>query len=238
MPQLKTAGWVSVNKAPIKDHLGEKRERSIQKVDIHAATPLNKTPTNGDLNRRMPSAKVKPCAGGYLYQIRIVYAYNEQMNYGKLINESVSELEVAEKNQPLVRNEKRIQFLKFLKSGEAETQAEAGKKVGWQLRQSQKIWQLYRTGGLAAALAKTDNRGFGKLSAVEISRLNSYLTEFGAKSLAEIQQYLENSGGVSYSIGGLSDLCLRLKIKLKTARPRNYRQNAAAVETYKKTSGI
>ncbi len=91
---------------------------------------------------------------------------------------------------------------------------------------------------LAGVLAKTDNRGFGKLSAVQISRLNSYLTEFGAKSLAQIGQYLEDSFGVSYTIGGLSDLCIRLKIKLKTARPRNYRQDEAAVERYKKTLAV
>lgn len=160
------------------------------------------------------------------------------MNYEKLISESVSELEVVEKKQRLVRNEKRIQFLKFLKNGEAATQVEAGNKVGWKLRQSQKIWQIYRTQGLAGVLVKTDNRGFGKLSAVEISRLNAYLTEFGARSLAEIGQYLQDSFGVSYTIGGLSDLCIRLKIKLKTARPNNYRQNKAEVETYKKTSRI
>ena len=66
------------------------------------------------------------------------------MNYEKLIDESVGELEGIEKKQRLVRNAKRIQFLKFLKSGEAKTQAEAGGKVGWKLRQSQKIWQIYR----------------------------------------------------------------------------------------------
>jgi len=160
------------------------------------------------------------------------------MNYEKLIIETVSELESIEKKQQLVRNEKRVQFLKFLKNGAAKTQAEAGNKVGWQLRQAQKIWQFYRTGGLVKVLVKTDNRGFGKLSGVEISRLNGYLEEFGAKSLAEIQQYVKDSFGVGYSIGGLSDLCIRLKIKLKTARPRNYRQNRGAVERYKKTSGI
>lgn len=160
------------------------------------------------------------------------------MNYEKLIVESVSELEVVEKKQDLARNMKRIQFLRFLKSGEAETQKEAGNKVGWKLRQAQKIWQIYQAEGLTAVLAKTDNRGFGKLSAVEISRLNVYLTEFGAKSLAEIKEYLHESCGVDYTIGGLSDLCIRLKIKLKTARPNNYRQNKAEVERYKKTLEI
>jgi hypothetical protein len=46
--------------------LGGKKARSIQKVETHAATPLNKTPANADLNRRMPIAKAMPCAGGYL----------------------------------------------------------------------------------------------------------------------------------------------------------------------------
>ena len=87
-------------------------------------------------------------------------------------------------------------------------------------------------------LVKTDNRGFGKLSAIESSRLNGYLTECGAKSLAEIGRYLEDSFGVRYTIGGLGDLCLRLKIKLKTADARNYRQNRGEVEAYKKTSGV
>ena len=160
------------------------------------------------------------------------------MSYEKLISESVSQLEVLRKKQRLVRNEKRIQFLKFLKSGEAGTQLEAGNNVGWKLRQTQKIWQLYRQEGVAGVLAKTDNRGFGKLSAVEISRLNKHLSEFGAKSLAEMRHYIKDSFGVSYTIGGLSDLCLRLKIKLKTADASNYRQNQAEVETYKKTSEI
>ena len=160
------------------------------------------------------------------------------MNYEKIISESGDELEVAEKKQRLVRNQKRVQFLKVLKNGEAHTQAEAGNKVGWKLRQSQKIWQIYRRGGLAGVLAKTDNRGFGKRSAVEIGRLTAYLKEFGAKSLAEIQQYLETSFGVNYTIGGISDLCIRLKIKLKTARPRNYRQNETEVVAYKKTLEI
>ena len=157
------------------------------------------------------------------------------MKYEELIKESVTELEVVENKQRLVRNEKRVQFLKFLKSGAAQTQVEAGNKVGWKVRQSQKIWQIYRQKGLVGVLAKTDNRGFGKLSAIEISRLNIYLKEFGTKSLAEIQEYLKDTLGVSYTIGGISDLCIRLKIKLKTARPRNYRQNEAEVVAYKKT---
>ena len=158
------------------------------------------------------------------------------MNYQELIGETLEQLQKLEKRQKLVRNEKRVRFLRFLKSGEAPTQIEAGEMVGWKLRQAQKIWKLYREGGLAGVLEKTDNRGFGKLTSYQISQLNRYLEQFGAKSLQEIQRYIADSFGVRYTIGGLSDLCVRLKIKLKTARPVNYKQDAAEVAEYKKTS--
>ena len=150
------------------------------------------------------------------------------MKYEAFISESFEQLQTLEKKQLLVRNEKRIQFLKFLKKGEAKTQKEAGAKVGWKVRQSQKIWQMYREGGLEAVLNKTEKRGFGKLTAVEISGLNRYLAEFGGRTLAEIQRYLQAAFGISYTIGGLSDLCIRLRIKLKTARPNNYHRTYAS----------
>ena len=87
-------------------------------------------------------------------------------------------------------------------------------------------------------LEKSGRRGFGKLSSVDISRLNEYLREFGARSLAEIQAYVRDSFGVNYTIGGLSDLCIRLRVKLKTARPSNYLKDETEVLQYKKTSVI
>jgi len=158
------------------------------------------------------------------------------MKYDELIDEELEELRALEKKQKLVQFEKRVQFLIYLKSGEAKTQRAAGSQVGWQVRQSQKIWQMYREGGLAGVLEKSERRGFGKLSSVEISRLNEYLREFGAQSLAEIKGWLQTACGVSYSLGGVSDLCIRLRIKLKTARPSNYAKDEGAVLTYKKTS--
>jgi len=157
------------------------------------------------------------------------------MKYEGLISEDLEELGEIEKHQKFVQFEKRVRFLILLKSGEAKTQKEAGSTVGWKLRQSQKIWRLYRERGLAGVLEKEDKRGFGKLSSVEISGLNRYLREFGARSLSEIQRYLKESFGVEYTIGGLSDLCIRLRVKLKTARPSNYQKNEAEVLSYKKT---
>jgi transposase len=155
------------------------------------------------------------------------------MKYDELIRESLEELSEIQKKQKFVQFEKRVRFLILLKSGEAKTQKEAGSRVGWKLRQSQKIWQIYRETGLEAVLEKGDKRGFGKLSSVQIGRLNGYLREFGARTLAEIQQYVRESFGIDYTIGGLGDLCIRLRIKLKTARPSNYQKSEAEVLTYK-----
>ncbi len=159
------------------------------------------------------------------------------MNYAQMITETDEELQRVEKKQKLVQFQNRVRFLRVLKSGVARTQAEAGAAVGWQLRQSQKIWCLYGTGGLAAVLRKPHRWGFGKLSSHEMARLQNYTAQFGAESLAEVRAYLEKACGVSYTIGGVSALCGRLKIKLKSARPSNALKDEGKVEAYKKTLG-
>jgi len=157
------------------------------------------------------------------------------MNYAEIIIESEEELKSIGKKQKLVQLEKRIRFLRLLKSGVAKTQAAAGQVVGWKLRQSQKIWKLYRDGGLSAVLEKPKRWGFGKLSSRQIAELQKYLTEFGANSLLEVSKYLEQSFGVLYTEAGVSALCFRLKIKLKTARPSNAKKDEGVVGRYKKT---
>lgn len=103
------------------------------------------------------------------------------MKYVGLISDTLEDLGQIEKKQKLVQFEKRLRFLILLKSGDAQTQKEAGSKVGWQLRQSQKIWRIYRERSLARVLEKTERRGFGKLSSVETGRLNGHLREFRAQ---------------------------------------------------------
>jgi len=159
------------------------------------------------------------------------------MNYAALISETDEELKRVEKKQKLVQFQNRIRFFLVLKSGDARTQAEAGAQVGWKLRQSQKIWRLYGAGGLAEVLRKPQRWGFGKLSSHEIAGLQNYTAQFGAASLTEVRAYLEQACGVSYTIGGVSALCGRLKIKLKTARPSNAKKDMVKVEAYKKTLG-
>jgi len=159
------------------------------------------------------------------------------MNYAQIITETDEELQRVEKKQKLVQLQNRLRFLFLLKSGAAKTQAAAGAAVGWKLRQSQKVWRLYSAGGLAEVLRQPRRWGFGKLSSHEIARLHNYTAQFGADSLTEVRDYLEQACGVRYTIGGVSALCARLKIKLKTARSANALKDVVKVEAYKKTSG-
>ena len=70
---------------------------------------------------------------------------------------------------------------------------------------------------------------WGKLSSVQIAQLSQFLLDDQAETLADIQAYLKNNLGVSYTIGGGT----RLKIKLKTGRPVNIRQQPGAIEEFK-----
>lgn len=158
------------------------------------------------------------------------------MNYAALITDTEAELTVLENKQKLVQFQKRLRFLRLLKTGEAATQEKAGAMVGWKLRQSQKIWHLYRVGGIEQVLRRNRNWQQGKLSAEQRTELGEHLAASnGAGSLALIQSHIRAAFGVDYTVGGVSDLCQRLKIKLKTARPANLKKDEERAGEYKKT---
>jgi len=82
----------------------------------------------------------------------------------------------------------------------------------------------------------SSRRGFGKLTSQQIGHLRQFLSTDQAQTLEHIQTYRSGSLGVNYTIGGVSDLCKRLKIKRKRGRPINIRQKPGVVELFKKTS--
>ena len=157
------------------------------------------------------------------------------MKYTQLIEETEGELTELENKQKLVQFQKRIIFLRLLKSGAANTQEQAGQGVGWRLRQAQKIWRLYRERGVAGVLQKNERWQTGKLSSEQRAELLKELKLSGGESLSSVQSFIEQAFGVSYTIGGVSALCQRLKIKLKTARPTNVKKDEAVAAAYKKT---
>lgn len=157
------------------------------------------------------------------------------MKYAELIKEDLAELQQLEKQQHKSKLKDRVRFIRYLKEGTAKTQAQAGKLIGLQERQSQNLWHLYRHKGLKELLIYRYEGTTGKLSYYQISQLRAYLKTDQAATLLQVQEWLSTTFDIDYTLGGLSMLFKRLKIKLKTGRPFNVRQNPEQREFFKKT---
>jgi transposase len=158
------------------------------------------------------------------------------MNYSISILESPEYLQELMSKQKLTIHRDRLYYLYALKTQEVKSQKSAGALIGLKERQSQNLWQLYRKGGLSLLLDLSRQTYFGKLSSAQMSLLRTYLKTDQASSLADIQEWLQNNLQATYTLGGICLLCKRLKIKLKTGRPTNVRQDKDGLESFKKTS--
>jgi transposase len=157
------------------------------------------------------------------------------MNYTIAITEDAQHLQALMGKQKQTIHRDRLQYLYLLKTQVVKSQKAAGALIGLKERQSQNLWRLYKQGGLEALLDLSRRTYFGKLSSIELSRLRTYLKTDQADSLGDIQAWLQNELQTSYTLGGISLLCKRLKIKLKTGRPTNVRQDKTGLESFKRT---
>ena len=157
------------------------------------------------------------------------------MNYSELIQESTTQLRALEKQQRTSKLKDRVRFLRYLKEGSATTQTQAGSLIGLQQRQSQNLWRIYKQDGIQTLLTTRYQGTVGKLSYYQISALRAYLKTDQAASLLQVQTWLKHSFDVDYTLGGISMLFKRLKIKHKTGRPTNVRQKADERNFFKKT---
>jgi transposase len=157
------------------------------------------------------------------------------MNYATSIIETPEYLNELMGKQKLTIHRDRLHYLYLLKTQAVKSQKSAGALIGLKERQSQNLWKLYKRGGITLLLDLTRQTYFGKLSSVQISLLRSYLKTDQANSLTDIQEWLQHNVQATYTLGGISLLCKRLKIKLKTGRPTNVRQDKEGLESFKKT---
>ncbi len=160
------------------------------------------------------------------------------MNYQELIKETAEELSELEKETKDLKGRDRVRFLRLLKIGEATSQKQAGRMIGKKIRQSQRLWHRYQAVGLEEFIKNHYEGRRSKLSASEKSILEERLKKDDVLSLQQAQNYLADEFGVSYTIGGVSYLFNRMRVKLKTGRPSNINQKAAETEAFKKNSGF
>jgi transposase len=157
------------------------------------------------------------------------------MNYANKITQDRAELLALEKQQTNARLRDYVRCLRLLKAGTASTQQQAALQLNLSLRQVQRLWRRYQQDGLDKLVESQYVPYWGKLSAIQISQLRAFLFTDQAQTLASIQTFLADSFKVHYTIGGISDLCKRLKVKHKSGRPVNIRQQPGAVEAFKKS---
>lgn len=140
-----------------------------------------------------------------------------------------------EQSQKQSRLRDRVRMLRFLKEGRATTQQQAGELVGLSRRQSQQLWKLYTSQGLAALVVTHYKGSWCKLSSVEQARMLQRLDQGDISTQGQLQEWLKQEMDISYTQGGLSGFLSRSKVKLKTGRPVNVRKDVAGEVAFKKT---
>lgn len=159
-----------------------------------------------------------------------------KLHYREEIQESVAVLEELEGKQQLVLFRDRISFLRSLKSGQATTQKEACATLSIDIRQAQRVWSLYKSKGIAGLLEKPSRPGAPcKLSEEEVAALEKRLQDDDIQFLHEAVRHVEETYNKDYSLSGIHYLFKRMKVKKKTGRPVNIKQDKEAVESFKKS---
>lgn len=159
-----------------------------------------------------------------------------KIKYSERIVECAEELEDLARSQKHRQNTDRLRYLRYLKTGEAKSQGQAGALVGIGLRQSQTWWQQYKNSGLSGLLLDFQPHYIGKLSSVEISRLLQYLDGDQALTQQQVADYLGANMRVHYTQAGIHYVFKRLQVKLKTGRPSNIRKDVLGAEAFKKNA--
>jgi transposase len=156
------------------------------------------------------------------------------MNYQTEIVETSEYLLQLERETKDLKARDRVRFIRLLKTGHATTQKQAGALLGLRIRQSQRLWREYREGGLSKMCQSRYMGGVGKFEQARRNELEARLKRDDIQTLEQARDCLSQEFGARYSIGGVSYLFKQMKIKLKTGRPLNVKQEAAEREAFAK----
>lgn len=156
------------------------------------------------------------------------------MDYQVEIAESVDYLRRLERTTKDLKTRDRVRFIRLLKIGQAMTQKQAGALIGLKVRQSQRLWKHYREEGISKLCQNNYVGKQAKLSRTEQEQLRERLRDDDIGTLKQARIYLKEEFAADYTVSGVSALFARLKVKLKTGRPSNVKQDKEQVEEFAK----
>lgn len=158
------------------------------------------------------------------------------LNYSEAIKESAARLLEVERGQKKALLRDRVRLVRLLKSGQCSSQKKAGEHIGLSLRESQRVWALYRKGGLKGLLDYPFKGKPRRLSDQQCLELEQSLSKDQIQTLREARDFIQQHLGVSYTVGGVHYVFQCLKIKKKTGRPSSVRKDEKGSKAFKKNS--
>lgn len=160
------------------------------------------------------------------------------IDYQQAIGESAADLLTLERQYRGGAIADRVKMLRLLKTDAYPSQRQVATVLGYTERQVRRWWRIYSHEGLAALLQRARPGGrVERLDAAALAALEAEMTAGRIGRLRDAQRFLAEQCGVHYQgVSGLSRLCQRHKITLKTGRRRHRRADAEAQAAFKKTS--
>ena len=158
------------------------------------------------------------------------------LRYQNLITESPDELARLERQHRRSPVADRFRMLRLLKSGAYRSRRALAQHLGYSERQLHRWFDTYRQGG-AEALARYEHHtgSTERITPEALTALETAMKAGHVASLKQAQRFLAEHFSIDYSVGGLSNLFQRKKIKLKTGRRRHVKASAEQQEAFKKT---
>ena len=159
-----------------------------------------------------------------------------KLDFPSLIKQDIELLQKREKQQTIARLRSRVQFLRLLKTQEADSIKAAAQTVGITAKCGYEWWNLYKEKKLDQYLELNYKPRRARLSEEQQEKLLTRVgEENGFASQGEAIRYLEDEFQVTYTQSGVCLLFQRLPIKAKVPRPSNKRADREEQSEYKKT---
>ena len=159
-----------------------------------------------------------------------------RLDYAALIAESPDDLAAVERRHRHSPLADRLKMLRLLKSGAARSRRALAGTLGYSERQLHRWFDAYRSGGLDAVLRYEAAGGSAeRITPEALAALETEMKAGRVATLKDAQAFLADRFEIAYSVGGLSELFQRKRIKLKTGRRRHVKASAHEQEAWKKT---